>query len=797
MISKYVETPPSSSGIFLALTALEVLANTDKGMKSSSVINEKDIYLSFVESCKDMAIKLNGKSGISGLCFDLPSLCDFLSMYNCIQSASSGLDSDTKSSFESKRIVEVVLSTLKSKWGDYVNKFVKGQRDIVMKKQTLLNSALPVESVACANLENDSIKQISIATGISKPDPESITTEKDHTIEFNYRNWVLCDNPFDQNSSKRMEMLINPKASFQEFHQTVYMEQYVLETEEYLMRRILSQLNINLMSELTGEQKPNSYIRTGTRYLLSDYRYKLPIIPKPVVVEVDLQNKNAESHPLETKQIRKEKVLPIISTKTVDVSVEKVSSCSSSHGGGLLSKSLVNGSVFTSQMLVDKARKVVKYRDNNPVDIVLLQKRYEETYDACSVYRSASAAGHTPKLLKKSKSLTTSNINLDSVASLIKKRKNHLLPPCYINMNENVQVNPSGNEYNLYAASFTNPASNVAQPIGTNIVRSSSNTSDVGKALKRSSSSGNVASNPPTMNSVNSNSSVCTIMPISHLPVHPGHILLPDLVIRTTEIPWGFIAKEFVVLDHTEELGDYGTLKRSASTVEFSSKESLNSTELSTADRNTRLKRKLSEVHEMDDMVELKDSRNDLKKHVSIVLAPKFEPIPPTLFKLYPNKDKDKKCKSPIEYSIGRVDIPSDGEDEDSEEDISDENMLAKHDAVLANMREKWVQFSSLKKSVDAVPNTAIYATPKSNVVNANKFTKKRSISKISSSSELIANSPLGTKVPLPMISVASNVLHISSGSSPSESCSPLQDNGVPKKARGRPVKFGVKLTQK
>ena len=798
MISKYVEVPPSSPGIFLVLSVLDTMVNLKKDITKSR-FNEREINMSIMDLCKDLPIKLNGKSGIVGLSFDIMNICDFISVYNCIQTTSTDdeksmnslVESTVRTPTDSKRVVDIVLNTLRSKWSDYMNKFIKGQKDLVAKKQSLLTMASIAATPSEAAADEDSSKQ-STSTATIKPESEPVVLAKDHVADAvcNYRSWLLLDRMGDAGALKRMDMLTNPKATFQDFHQTIYMEQYVLETEECLLRRILAQLDVNLLSELTVEQKPNSYIRTGTRYLLSDYRYKPPVLAKPPIVEVVVPVKltTVVHPPTESKQ-RKEKILSIVGGKSGESADKHVTS--SSHGGGggggLFSKSLINGTQFTAQTLADKARKVTKYRENYPVDIVQLQKRYEDVYEACSVYRSVSTAGHTPKIGKKAKAALPLVLDSGGVPA-VKKRRSHAIPPCAIQLNDNVQVNPSGNEYNLYAAS-TSLQSNATVP-GVSIIRSASNASESNKALKRSASGSNIASNSF---SLSANSAASAVLSTPYLPPHPGHILLPDLAIRTTEIPWNMIAREFITLDHTEELGDYGSMKRSVSNVEVLDESHL--PDVNGSERKSRLKRKHSDSNEVDDAADLLTSRNaylgqEMKKHVSIVLAPKFEPIPPTMFKKYPTKACVASVAVPSEeYSIGSVDITS----EDSDEDISEETMLRKHDAVLANMRDKWVQFASLRKaSVDtSMVAAAGVSTPRGTTVN--KFSRKRTISNVSNTNEYVSNSPTN-KMQHGRCSSSNSIANLSNNSSPSENCSP--DN-APKKARGRPVKAALKASLK
>jgi len=182
--------------------------------------------------------------------------------------------------------------------------------------------------------------------------------------------------------------------------------------------------------------------------------------------------------------------------------------------------------------------------------------------------------------------------------------------------------------------------------------------------------------------------------------VHTANIVMPDLVIRTMEIPWKLVAKEFASIDNDS----FESMVPIAQSPRNSDRMTAN--------------RVLNHRSSTDSYF---NENSSIFKKASEVYAPSF------------------KLTQPLELS----EDANNNNDNDSEEDISDEAMLERHENVLKNMRDQWAMIKKLKKELKEIntPGVRIDSTENGEVIekmpsvgrkrsrSANKINKPQKVS--------------------------------------------------------------------
>lgn len=690
-------------------------------------------------------------------------------------------------------VSSVIVKAFVTRWSDILTKYVKVLKEGVGKQEV----SAPVGADGAVAASVDSGAADTPAGGISSMLNILDEYASDHRV------WALRSNEAEASvdlapvlgemgattpiAMTPLSLLTSPRETLSQCQRVIYAEQVALESEEYLMRRLLARAGVNInevvcdedadpdanananavvSDETTDGIKQVPYFRLGTRYLASGYKYTPPkpkaepVVPVEAVaeekgpdVDVDVDVPAAPPTLKQLKKMRKELRLAKAAAKELAKRERAanrargkpssqpgtpVGSLSATPSTPVLSTSMAevykqsfgNGAAMTAQMLIDKARKIRKHNEAYPVPFESVAKRYRNAmaiYTENNVGKSIlSSLKSGPGVVRGQKkransasagdlaSALTSSSSLAVLATL-KKRKSHLLAPLAINMHTGMSVTPTGLEGSLYAAVpvGVTPTPATAPELFTakGNLKKGASAMDLA-SLKKSSSVSDLSQGFTTVSTDSSSTSGNTKG--AHLQVSKaGHILLPDLVIRTTEVPWLLVAKEFATLDYVEELGDNSLLRRANTIASGGSvSPSLSAVSLTKDGKVDRRRKHVEEQEQIqhppkrgrtskiststsssslnslspgasgtDSITAV--SPNAVRRQSSVVVAPKYDEIEPTTFAKYPKHIKP------------NLVAPPKADDSGSEEDVSDEHMLAAHDAVLASMREKWVTFRS------------------------------------------------------------------------------------------------------
>lgn len=717
----------------------------------------------------------------------------------------------------------VIVKAFVTRWSDLLTKYVKALKESADKQDSLLSSSSSGSVTLAGGSSTSAMKPSTEATAstagatVATVSSSSVSGVLNIIDDFasDHRVWALRSNEAELSVDLSsvlegvsptapmtpLSLLTSPRETLNQVQRVIYAEQVALESEEYLMRRLLARAGININEVEVGndcdsnvaENNPGlgagvafgvdgqteglaqvPYFRLGTRYLASEYKYVKPESKRKPTEAEDVPFATAGPEALDAmetasiptapptikqlKRLRKEMRLAKAAAKELAKSEGlanrgrgKASSASppgssfedlswtdtsmnSSNIAQLYQQSFGHGTRMTAQMLIDKARKLRRHRDAFPAPFDVVTKRYHtamETYaennvSGSSLSNAKTGPGGLVRGYKKKNSSTAGE--LASSFSTLKKRRSHLLAPLAINMHAGMCVTPTGLEGSLYAAVPMGvlPTPTMAPELFTakgNMKKGASSMDLV--SLKKSNSVpdpclGFTMPDPNVSSSFSSSSSRDRGVDIRMSK--EGHIILPDLVIRTTEVPWPLVAAEFVALDYSEDLGDNNLLRRASSSSGVGSlspsASSVTAVGLTKDGKIDRRRKRVddAELEPQEQMqhppkrgrgVKLAASVSNsclnslspgatdsvastdapaLRRQTSVVMAPQYHEIPPTPFGKYPKGIKQNFVAPPF------VDASN---SDSEEEDISDEHMLAAHDAVLASMREKWVTFGS------------------------------------------------------------------------------------------------------
>jgi len=144
-----------------------------------------------------------------------------------------------------------------------------------------------------------------------------------------------------------------------------------------------------------------------------------------------------------------------------------------------------------------------------------------------------------------------------------------------------------------------------------------------------------------------------------------ANIIMPDLLIRTTDIPWKLVANEFASLDNDS----FESMVPIAQTPRNSDRLTAN--------------RVLSHRSSTDSFF---SENNSIFKKATEVYAPTFRSVRPL-----------------SEFQ------QSDDNDDETVEDISDETVLQRHENGLQNMRDHWAKIKQLKRELKELNATGTY----------------------------------------------------------------------------------------